>query len=464
MRLPVRLRLTIAYTITAALVSLVAAVIFANQVREAVIGGVDVALANSATPFVTALGQGPPSVGSLQPAEPLVQVFDPGGSAVQSSVSLGGQDVLTPAQRRSAQSSAQSFTVHLRDDTRVLAIPVRRPDGTWLVVVGTSLRPEYGVITDVTLALLLGAATITALGSLGAWILAGAALRPVERLRREVALVSERDPESSLSVPATGDELTALATTLNELLGRLREGRQRERRLVSDAAHELRTPLAILRTELELAGRPGRSREELSDAIQSSTGEVNRLVALADDLLLLARTDEGIPLDRRLGQAVEPILRASSRAFGTAAAARDVRVQVDAPPGLLAEIDPGRVRQAVDNLVSNALRHAPAGSEVRLAARRDDGGVVIEVSDRGPGFPPEFLPHAFERFRRADTGRGREHGGSGLGLAVVRAIASAHGGEVAARNLAAGGALVRIRIPGAQGPLEGASPVSELLP
>jgi signal transduction histidine kinase len=142
---------------------------------------------------------------------------------------------------------------------------------------------------------------------------------------------------------------------------------------------------------------------------------------------------------------VEPILRASSRT--SAAAAREARIEVDVPPGLLAEIDAGRLRQAVDNLVSNALRHAPPGSEVRLAAREVRGMLVIEVSDRGPGFPPEFLPHAFERFRRADTGRTREQGGSGLGLAVVRAIALAHGGEAVASNRETGGALVRIVIP-----------------
>jgi signal transduction histidine kinase len=446
-RLPVRLRLTIAYAITAALISLLAAVIFANQVREALIGSVDADLAASAAPIADALGQSPPAAGSVGPREPLLEIYDPGGTLIEASGSLHGQDLLGPAQRRMVGASSQSFTVRLGNDTRVLAIPVRRPEGTWLLVVGSSLQPQYGVIADVTGDLLLGAAVITGLGALGAWLLAGAALRPVERMRREVALMSVRDPASSLSVPATKDELTALASTLNDLLGRLHEGLRRERRLVSDAAHELRTPLSILRTELELAGRPGRTPEELADAITSSSTEVNRLVALADDLLLLARTDEGVPLDRRMGQAIEPILREACRATAAAAAARGVEIRVDVAPQLLAEIDPRRVRQAVDNLVSNALRHAPPATEVVLSARDETGGVVIEVSDRGPGFPPDFLPHAFERFRRADTGRGRESGGSGLGLAVVRAIVLAHGGHVAASNRSGGGALVRISIP-----------------
>jgi signal transduction histidine kinase len=446
-RLPVRLRLTVAYALTATLVSVLAAVIFANQVREALIGSVDAELAGGAAPVVDAIGASPPVAGSVGPREPLLQVFDPGGSVVESSASLQGEALLGPDQRRAVPGAGRSFTVHLQDDTRVLAVPVRRADGTWLVVVGSSLRPQYGVITDVTGDLLRGAAAITVLGTLGAWLLAGAALRPVERMRREVALISERDPASSLSVPPTGDELTALAITMNALLHRLHEGLRRERRLVSDAAHELRTPLAILRTELELAGRQGRSRDELSEAVASSTREVNRLVVLADDLLLLARTDEGAPLDRGPAQAVEPILREAGEAVAAPAAARGVRVQVDVAAGLSAEIDPARLRQAVDNLLTNALRHAPPHSEMRLSAVEHADRLVIEVSDHGPGFPPEFLPHAFERFRRADPGRGRELGGSGLGLAVVRAIARAHGGDATAGNRESGGAVVRIVIP-----------------
>jgi two-component system, OmpR family, sensor kinase len=116
-------------------------------------------------------------------------------------------------------------------------------------------------------------------------------------------------------------------------------------------------------------------------------------------------------------------------------------------PAARVTVDAGRIRQAVDNLVDNALRFAPRGTEILLAASRAGPVLVIEVRDRGPGFPPDFLPHAFERFRRPDRGRGRSEGGAGLGLAIVRAIALAHGGRVAASNLPGGGALVRLEIP-----------------
>lgn len=446
MKLPIRIRLTLAYALTAALVSSLGAAIFSDKVHEALIGSVDAELRASAGPVVAGVEERPPIPGSASPRQPLVQVFDPGGSAVESSSALHGRDLLSAEQRRAVRTGDQSFTVRLQDDTRVLAIAVTRPDGTWLVVVGSSLQPQDAVVADVTGDLLLGATAITLFGTLGAWLLAGAALRPVERMRREAAQLSERDPALSLTVPPTRDELTALATTMNDLLGRIGEGMRRERRLVSDAAHELRTPLSILRTELELAGRPGRSREELAEAVTSSSSEVNRLVRLADDLLLLARSDEGIPLDRGPDQAVAPIVVQAARAVAATAAARSVEILVDAPH-LTAEVDPGRLRQAVDNLLSNALRHAPAGSQVRVSARQDAGALVIEVSDRGPGFPADFLPHAFDRFSRADSGRTRETGGSGLGLAVVRAIASAHGGRALVANTAQGGAMVRMVIP-----------------
>lgn len=448
MNLPIRLRLTLAFAVTAALVSALGAVVFSNLVREGLIASVDAELDASARPVVDAVARQPPTPGSLSARQPLIQVFDPRGSAVGSSAALHGRDLLSADQRRAVGTTARTFTVRLRgDDTRVLAVPVPRQDGAWLVVVGSSLQPQYAVADDVTGDLMFGAVAIALLGGVGAWLLAGAALRPVDRMRREAAQLSERDPSASLSVPPTRDELTALATTLNELLKRLGDGLRRERRLVSDAAHELRTPLSILRTELELAGRPGRSHVELEEAVISSSKEVNRLVRLADDLLLLARSDEGIPLDRRPAQPVEPILREAARAVSGTAAAQEVGVVVDAPSQLTAEIDPGRIRQAVDNLLGNALRHARAGSQVLLSAR-DDGGVLsIEVSDRGPGFPPEFLPHAFERFTRADPGRARERGGSGLGLAVVRAIAMAHGGTAVAANRADGGAAVRMMLP-----------------
>jgi len=215
---------------------------------------------------------------------------------------------------------------------------------------------------------------------------------------------------------------------MNDLLGRLRRALSRQRAFVADASHELRTPLAVLRGELELASRPGRSREALAAAVHSAAAEADRLARITTDLLLLARSDED-QLSLRLEQAeVRPLLARSAELAGPRLAEAGLSCRIDAPAALRARIDPDRIREAVDNLLDNALRYAPAGSVIVLTARVSGPDLEIEVEDDGPGFPADFLAHAFERFRRPDSGRGRDQGGAGLGLAIVQAIAVAHGG------------------------------------
>ena len=229
---------------------------------------------------------------------------------------------------------------------------------------------------------------------------------------------------------------------MNRLLARQQAALARERRLVADASHELRTPLAALRAELELALRPGRPHDRVLLAVADAVHDADRLSHLAEDLLLLARSDEGAVIIHRERQPVRHVLADAVEA--AMARAGGALLKLDAPADLVAEVDADRLRQAVDNLLDNALRVAPAGSVVRVDARLDDGLLLIAVADAGPGFPEDFLPHAFERFRRSDLARDRRHGGAGLGLAIVKAIAEAHGGWVRASNDPAGGARVQI--------------------
>ena len=326
--------------------------------------------------------------------------------------------------------------------------------GGWLFASGLSAtggesQDAYeATLSQVVRELAIGGVVFVAIAAVGAYWLARAALSPVERLRRQVAAVSGRDEGSAVEVPGTRDEIAALADTMNELLGRLQGALARQRAFVADASHELRTPLAVLRGELELAARPGRGRDELAAAVRSAAAEAERLSRLTDDLLLLARSDE-----ERLSLRLETtdIGKLLARSAGTAASrlvAAGVSCRVEAPDGVLAAVDGDRVRQAVDNLLDNALRFAPRGSAIVLSAAADGSDLGIQVRDDGPGFPPGFLPHAFERFRRPDTGRSRDYGGTGLGLAIVRAIAAAHGGTATAANRPGGGAMVSLCLPG----------------
>jgi signal transduction histidine kinase len=214
--------------------------------------------------------------------------------------------------------------------------------------------------------------------------------------------------------------------TLNEMLARLEAALEHERRFVADASHELRTPLALLKAELELALRRPRSADELRAAVGSAAEETDRLVLLAEDLLLIARSDQD-----ELGLRLEPVdvgelARATADRFAARAASGNRRIAVDVPPGTKAQADHLRLEQAVRNLVDNALRHGEG--TVTITSRSVGERTEVHVLDEGPGFPPDIAARAFERFSRGDDARMR--GGSGLGLAIVDAVAEAHGGTV----------------------------------
>jgi signal transduction histidine kinase len=278
------------------------------------------------------------------------------------------------------------------------------------------------------------------LASLAGYFLAGLSLRQVESIRRRAAAVSAENPGERLPVPPTGDELERLARTLNEMLERLEAALERERGFVADAGHELRTPLALLRTELELALNHDSSKEELRDALTVSAQEVDRLTQLAEDLLLIARTDRGkLSLDLRHHRVGE-LFDSTLNRFQWRAGANGRALHIDAPEPVSIRGDRIRLEQALGNLVDNAIRHG-AGS-IRLSATRAPDTIELHVADEGAGFPPDFLEHAFERFSRAGTG----HLGAGLGLAIVQAIAEAHGGTAHAQNRPEGGADVWLEL------------------
>jgi signal transduction histidine kinase len=227
------------------------------------------------------------------------------------------------------------------------------------------------------------------------------------------------------------------------MLERLEGALERERGFVADAGHELRTPLALLRTELELALRQAETADELRAAVRKSSSEVDRLSQLAEDLLLIARTDRGrLPL-RVEPVAVEALFSSVRSRFEWRAAELGKRVASTPANGLLVEVDRMRLEQALGNLVDNALRHG--GDEVTLEATRDAEHVELHVRDNGTGFAPDFASRAFDRFTRGDATRGS--GGSGLGLSIVQAIAESHDGSAHVANLASGSTDAWLSIP-----------------
>lgn len=451
--MPLRLRLAMVFALGTAAVIAGAGLAFLLQLRVSLDASLDPGLRGRAGALADELGsEGEQRLG---PADGIVQVCELDGRLLAFSPEAGAWPLLTTAQRAQALAGEVSFTTSVAG-ARSRLLATTEPTGgdrRVLVVVGTGTDVSDAALEHVRSALLTGGPPAVLAAGVGAWLLAGAALRPVERMRREAAQISDRDTGRRLAVPSTRDELAVLGATMNSLLGRLQDALDRERGFVADAGHELRTPLAILRAELELAARPGRSRDALVAAVIQAGHETDRLIRLAEDLLLLARADDARPFLNSVPLALPDVLHAAARGAGVRAAERGVSVVVHCPAALSVEADPDRLRQAVDNLLDNAIRHAWAGSVVELSAAGSDRAMVaVEVADHGPGFPPEFLPHAFERFHRAEAARTRHNGGTGLGLSIVAAIAEAHGGRVAARNRPGGGAAVTVELPVAAPP------------
>ncbi len=297
--------------------------------------------------------------------------------------------------------------------------------------------------------LALGVPPALLLATLAAYVLAAAALRPVERMRARAATISTDEISTRLPLPGSEDEVRRLGVTLNAMLDRLEEGLTHERLFIANASHELRMPLAVLKAELEVSLRERGTAAQLRAAIGSAIEETDRIVKLAEDLLLLARAEDGslpiaatdLPIGELLfdlGERFSPIVGDARRAL--------VVGDSSGLPGVAVHADPARLLQAVGNLIDNTLRYGDGTITISAAVAGDRA--EIHVCDEGAGFTQWLLPRAFDRFSRADPARQR--GGVGLGLAVVQMIAHAHGGQAGARNRPAGGADVWISLPVSQ--------------
>jgi two-component system OmpR family sensor kinase len=445
--LPLRVRLTLAYTGVMAFVLAIVCVFLFLHTRAGIDQGIDDALALRAHDVAAVARDGDPAALLRTPALPAGQI----GDVVQVVDARGRIVAATPSARRALLRADELRDAQRRrivrdrgESLRVLAEPVGAAGR--VVVVGADLPQREHALDVLTGALLIGGPLALALAALAGYALASGALRPVEAMRSRAATISAADPDARLPLPEARDEIRRLGATLNEMLGRMAHARRRERAFVADASHELRTPLAILKGELELAAAGDPDRAELRRVVASATEETDRLVALAEELLALARLDDDSLTIRPEPLAVHEVMETVAASFAVGAAAAGRTLVVESGPPLVAYADPERLRQALDNLVENALRHG-AGA-VRLGARATDRGVEVHVRDEGAGFAPGFLPRAFDRFAR---GGGERRPGSGLGLAIVAAIAAAHGGSAHAGNGPEGGADVWIALPSPDG-------------
>jgi signal transduction histidine kinase len=443
-RLPIRVRVTIAFAVAMAAVLAGTGWVLYSQLGSHLALALDRDLqlrAQDLGVLVNGSSRELPKVSGsrfVERGESFAQLLGRTGRVIDATLPLGKSPLLTPAELRAALHrpvyATRPQVVGLNEPARLLAMPVRRG----VLVVGATLQNRAETLSSFRYELSIAGPIALFIASLVGYLLAGLSLRQVETMRRRATSISAETTGQRLPVPQTGDELQRLAETLNEMLGRLELALDRERGFVADAGHELRTPLALLRTELELALRQASSPDELRSSLENAVREVDRMSLLAEDLLLIAQSDRGaLPLRLETVE-VSGLFASLLNRFGSGN-----RLVSSAAPDLVVSGDRLRLEQALGNLVDNALRHG-AGT-IELSATAADGVVELHVRDGGPGFPPEFLGAAFERFTRADPAR--SSGGAGLGLSIVSVIAAAHGGAAHAVNTSPRGADVWIELP-----------------
>jgi signal transduction histidine kinase len=438
-RWPIRIKLTAAFTVVMALVLLGVAALTVAHTRESLDAAVTESLSNQLANLRPIAADDDPLLAGGD-SDTAQQIVAPDGQVLAATSNLAGQTALSPSQldtvRRGNLFADQSRLGNLEGPVRVAAGPA--PGGR-VVVAAQSLADRDAAVADLRNELAVAFPIVLFVAAVGAYLLAAAALRPVERMRARAAGISATDAHARLPVPVARDEIRYLGTTFNELLQRLQGALERERQFVSDAGHELRTPLSLLTTELELALRRPRSNPELVAAMRSALHETTRLSRLARDLLTVADTGSSArPQTIDLRAHLQRIGERYRHSLGD-------QLDIDCPADQYVGADPDDLDRIIGNLIDNATQHGAPPITIRTQATAD--GVEISVGDHGPGFPPGFLPQAFRRFTRADAAR--TTGGTGLGLAIVDTLTQRNHGTVTARNHPSGGAEIALSLPAA---------------
>jgi two-component system OmpR family sensor kinase len=434
--LPIRLRLALVFAAGAAVLLTAVGVFGYVRLSRGFSDDVDLELRQRAQDLVGPVSRPGASLrdltgaGFIERGESFAEIVTPTGRVVDATPTLHGQALLTPHQ--AAEGTGDTLTVDrrhapgLNEPARLLATPFSREGRPLVLVVGVTRENGLEALRRVRDQLVVAIPLLVILTFAGAYAVVGAALRPVELMRRRASELTGENAALRLPVPDSNDEISRLGTTLNELLARVEDSRERERSFVAHASHELRTPLALLRTELDLALRRPRDVAELRAAIESTADEVDRLERLSEDLLLLAQSGEGrLPLHAETVAVSEPLGSVVAR-FTPAFEKAGRQVEVE-PTDAVVLADRRLLQQAVTNLVANALEHG--GGSVCLRALVGHDATELTVSDSGAGVDPQVLERATDRFVRGAASRG-----AGLGLSIVAAIAGAHGGGCGLRR------------------------------
>jgi two-component system, OmpR family, sensor kinase len=449
-----RVRLALVFGLTSTLVATLFGTLLLHQARRQLAIAIDEGLVPVATELAALVARDGPQAVTVPapelspPSDVVAQVLDEHGAVLATSAGTGAVPLMRSADAATVVSSNRRMhrqTTITRaggttEPARYLARAVETGGRPVVLVTATSFDEARRLEENLERALTLGLPILAAAVVLGGWLLTGAMFKPVRSMIEQADTISAREPGERIEIRSGGAELRELATRLNFMLDRIEDAAARERAFLDDASHELRTPISIVRGELELARDRAGGQPELVESLDSVLDEVERLERLAHNLLVLARSRSGTltagdtPVD--LETVVERAVRAVRRR------AENSHIAIHWSGNAVVNGDESALQRAVLNLLDNAVRYATA--EVVVTIESHPAVVLLTVADDGGGFG-DLLPQAFDRFFR-DPGQG---GGMGLGLAITAAIAESHGGSVAADHRPAGGARVCLRLPAA---------------
>jgi signal transduction histidine kinase len=437
----VRVRTTVAAVLVVGVAMVVGAVLLVAVLRDELTRQVATAARLRAADVAADLGSGagPPGLAVDDAEDLLIQVLDADSRVIMSSPNVRGRPAV--ARLRAGESAPVNAPIDTDDDFLAVATGADTPQGRVTVVVARNVETVTQSTRIVSGGLALGLPVLLLLVAVTTWRVVGRALGPVEAIRSEVDEISAAELHRRVPDPAGDDEIARLARTMNRMLARLERAQARQRRFISDASHELRSPVASIRQHAEVAlAHPQRTTTtELAETVLAEDLRVQRLV---EDLLLLARADEHTLELRRRPLDLDDLVFDEARRLREATAFRVDTTAVSA--GRVAGDAPG-LRRVLRNLGDNAAHHTR--SRISFALAEDDGVVVLSVDDDGPGIPQADRERVLERFVRLDAARARDAGGSGLGLAIVAELVAAHGGTLAIDDSPLGGTRIEVTLP-----------------
>ncbi|NIQ37156.1 MAG: heavy metal sensor histidine kinase [Proteobacteria bacterium] len=388
----------------------------------------------------------------MRPTGKFIQVLDGKGRIGLKSGNLGKFQL--PISRQASTNAAKGRLTYETNRTiaawpiRIVTVPI--VEGrliTNIVQVGSSLEDVEKALKTLLLILSITIPSLLAVASLGGHFLANRALRPVDEVSNTARAITSHNLNRRIRIKKTKDEIGRLAETFNEMISRLDESFRKTRQFSADASHELKTPLTVLKGEIEVALRRARAGDEYRAILGSNLEEINNMTRIVDDLLLLSRADSGeVPLTKSTVDLSDFLSEIQVQAQ-LLATSRSIDVYFHDNQKVFTLADPLRLKSMMLNLVENGIKYSLDGGRIDITLEQNDGFAVITVTDQGIGIPQEALPHIFDRFFRVDKARSRQEGGSGLGLSICKWIAEAHGGSISAKSELGKGSAFIVRIP-----------------